>query len=77
MRLISAIHHTERTLSFAKRMLGIVNDDKENRLGKLREHLFDSQHLRHVTDYSFTKIFQQFHILYNTSKIKKKNKNLV
>ena len=58
-------------------MLGIVTDDKENRLGKLREHLFDSQHLRHVTDYSFTKIFQQFHILYNTSKIKKKNKNLV
>ena len=52
-------------------MVDIVTDNRENRLDKLREHLFDSKYSRHVIDYSLTKISQQFYILCNTSKIKK------
>ena len=46
------------SLSLAKRIVSIVTNDRENRLKELKEHLLDRKHPQHITDYSFTKIFQ-------------------
>ena len=53
--------HTKNniSLSLAKRIVSIVTNNRENRLKELKEHLLDRKHPQHVTDYSFTKIFQQ------------------
>ena len=45
-------------MPLAKRIVGIVSNNKEDRLNKLKEHLLDRKHPQHIIDYSFTKIFQ-------------------
>ena len=46
------------SLSLAKRTVSIVNNNKENRLKELKEHLLDRKHPQHVIGYSFTEIYQ-------------------
>ena len=46
-------------LSLAKRLLRLITNNKENQLKELKEHVFDTQHPRHIVDDSFTKYFNQ------------------
>ena len=53
--------HTKNNipLSSANRTVSIVeNNNRENRLKELKEHLLDRKHPQHIIDYRFTKIFQ-------------------
>ena len=61
--LVYASCHPQNTknkisLSLAKRTVSIVNNNKENRLKELKEHLLDRKYPQHIIGYSFTEIYQ-------------------
>ena len=51
--------HTKNdiTLSLARRIVRIVNDNKNNQLQELKGHLLKRKHWQQIIYYSFTKLF--------------------